>query len=517
MIRKLLIGMMLCLLSLQLVSAGSYMVSVSQPGSNEGTVMQGIAFTVTVNGLSESGTAKINLPSGFSVEESEEKSFSSGTTSVSWTTVKANEKLNMQQISVTVTTQSGSESSDSDYFDVVSPPSLSLSVTPISTIMSSGSETVQITVQNWGETDAENCVATISSLSGVTVTGSSSINLGDISGGEGGSGETKAASWKITLSEGASGTLTVQVVSSNADSVSEEISVDIPGGDEDNNDDGGGSSPGGISILPKKEVLKNATKKLELIPGVGLRNNLRLQAAIEKVLAKGKMSEQAKQNMLRLSASITSDLEATREFKAEQNRSRLSMKIKYSGNETAKNFIIYDSIPKAFANSTDLITVTALGATIEIVENDPEYLFIYSELSEGNEVIITYEVFGEKEVELINDTFVEFYAESLGDSIIEGDEGLEISERICDEGAKRCLGEILQECGDNKWIAIQTCEYGCNSTSLICNSSKQGESNYGVYLLILLMVGLGVLVYLKKDKIRDIVNHMKTKRISNRD
>ena len=59
MIRKLLIGLMFCLLSLQLVCASSYMVSVSQPGANEGTVMQGIAFTVTVNGLSESGTAKI--------------------------------------------------------------------------------------------------------------------------------------------------------------------------------------------------------------------------------------------------------------------------------------------------------------------------------------------------------------------------------------------------------------------------------------------------------------------------
>jgi hypothetical protein len=176
---------------------------------------------------------------------------------------------------------------------------------------------------------------------------------------------------------------------------------------------GGGSSGGGGAYTPPTEKPKNATKKLSLVPGVGLRNNTKLQAALEKVLAKGKMSQQAVDNLIRLSESITSDLEATRNFKVEQNKSRLELKIKYKGKKKAKNFIVYDKIPKTFANSTDLITVTAPGATIEIIEKDPEYSFIYPEISEGDELSITYETSGEKDSSTINETSIEFYAESL--------------------------------------------------------------------------------------------------------
>ncbi|RLI99200.1 MAG: hypothetical protein DRP06_04025, partial [Candidatus Aenigmatarchaeota archaeon] len=277
-----------------------------------------------------------------------------------------------------------------------------------------------------------------------------------------------------------------------------------PGTAEGEKGDGGGGGGGGAGGVPGVAKAKNATKKLSLVPGVGLRNNTKLQAALEKVLGIGKMSEQAIENLLRLSASIVADLEATRNFKVEQNKSKLELKIKYKGKKKAKNFIVYDSVPKTFANSSDLITVTAPKATVEIVEKDPEYAFVYPEVSEGEELTITYEVDGEKDASLINETSAEFYAESFEEKIIE--------EKICTEGEKRCLNNNLQECRNNKWQTIEICEYGCNSTSLTCNPApvtaekpeeikkKDYSWIYVAIIAIIILAGLGYyfLVYKKK-------------------
>ena len=305
-------------------------------------------------------------------------------------------------------------------------------------------------------------------------------------------------------------------------------------------DDSSGSSNGGGSyVSPKKDknADKNATKKLELIPGKGLINNTKLQTALEKVLGKGKMSEQARENMLRLSESITSNLEATREFKAEQNKSRLSIKIKYKGNKTVKNFIIYDKIPKTFANSSDLITVIASGATVEIVNKDPEYLFNYPEVSPDQDLEIIYEVSGEKDADLINDASVEFYAESLEESIVEDDEKQTITEEYCIKkgtGEKLSLTEAKQiainsECGNRLtdtyvcnedtgtwWIDLDIEKEGCNPACVVDVTTKTAEINWRctgalspeqpnhiwrlVAILIIALAGLGYYFGIYKKK-----------------
>jgi len=490
--------LVLILISLVLIiPAKAATVSITQSGADTGTVMKGVPFTITVSGLSGSGTVSlIDLPTGFSTEEGTSKSFSEGTTSVTWTTARISTIQTNVKIKASISTTGSPSTAESSSFDVVLPPSISLSVSPSSVTVNQGSTyTVTLNVQNSGGTSAKSISFSVSPSSMHISNGCSPISSISPEG-------SSSVTCTILASTAGTQTVTFTASPSNADSKSDFITVTVQstGGSEQEEQqrDGGGGTGG--AVTPPVKKAKNATKKLSLVPGVGLRNNTKLQAALEKVLGIGKMSEQAIENLLRLSESITSNLEATRNFKVEQNKSKLELKIKYKGKKKAKNFIVYDSVPKTFANSSDLITVTAPKATVEIVEKDPEYAFVYPEVSEGDELTITYEVDGEKDASLINETSAEFYAESF-EEIPE--------EKICTEGEKRCLNNNLQECRNNKWQTIEICEYGCDNSTLTCKSKPTGISEeiptskpkqpYILIILTIIIIGAlaGLLYYFR--------------------
>jgi len=91
------------------------------------------------------------------------------------------------------------------------------------------------------------------------------------------------------------------------------------------------------------------------------------------------------------------------------------------------------------------------------------------------------------------------------------------TERVCEEGRRRCLGNELQECRNNIWITIQSCNYGCNETTLECNPPKKPEKrNYLIYISILLAIIGGVLSYLWRDKIKDFLKRIRTERMEKR-
>ncbi len=352
---------------------------------------------------------------------------------------------------------------------------------------------IEFNVENIGDVDSESAAASINCPSGYSCPPTLTLKGAGQSEGVITAGNSIYGSFDVKASDNPTSRNLEIIVSAANSQVSDTIRVPLSYSAPDGGDgEGTHPSPTGPSIPPQK--LKNATKKLELVPGVGLRNNTKLQAAIEKVLAKGKMSEQARENMLRLSKSITSDLEVERKFEAKENKSTLKTKIRYKGNKTAKNFIVYDSVPKRFANSSDLIKVTAAGATVEVVEPDPEYLFNYPEVSTDQDLEIIYEVSGEKDASLINETSVEFYAESLEEVVPE-------EEKVCTQGEKRCLDNKLQECKDNTWTTIETCEYGCNSTSLTCNLEPEVEKpeekplNWTPIIIIIVVIALAGLGY----------------------
>ena len=90
------------------------------------------------------------------------------------------------------------------------------------------------------------------------------------------------------------------------------------------------------------------------------------------------------------------------------------------------------------------------------------------------------------------------------------------TEKICEEGAKRCVDNNLQKCENGEWKTIETCDYGCNSTSLTCNpapAEKPEKRNYLIYILILLAIIGGVLSYLYRDRIKDFLKKIRTERM----
>lgn len=180
----------------------------------------------------------------------------------------------------------------------------------------------------------------------------------------------------------------------------------------------GSSSNGEIyreTPAPSLETFENETIKINLVSEVELKNNLKLQEVLEKVIGEDKINEQSIENMIELSESISSDLETTRNLRIEGEKSILSLSIKYKGTQKINNFVVYDKIPKDFAESTDKITVNAPKSIVKVVEKDPSYVFIYKEVAPNEELSISYLVNLEVDPLVINNTKVEVYAMSLGE------------------------------------------------------------------------------------------------------
>lgn len=246
-------------------------ISISQSGADAGTVMKGRTFTVTVSGLSGSGTVTLVLPSGFSTSEGLTKSFSEGTTSVSWTTVVANQKVSGAQISATISTP---DTATSDSFDVILPPSISASVYPSSVSVNAGSTyTVSINIQNNGETTARFGSITVS---GTGMTKSSGCSPSDIPGGS-------SSAITCTVSASTAGNYNVDFIisPSNADSVTESISVYVAGVSQTTTTTtpsgaGGGAGPAAPSEKNKSQSWVSMTPGVPAImhvddPDIGLK------------------------------------------------------------------------------------------------------------------------------------------------------------------------------------------------------------------------------------------------------
>jgi hypothetical protein len=476
-------------------------VSVSQFGADSGSVMQGVPFTVTVSGLTGTGSVTLTTlqnSTTFSSSENSTKTYSEGTTSVSWTTVTANQKLSAQTISA-VSAVPYSDSGTSDAFDIKLPPSIVTSVTPASFLDPSGYQSIQATIQNWGETTAKNVAVNLTLPSGINLaTGSQTQTVSEIEGGEGGSGESVGLSWTLQFASPSDSTITISTAPSNADSITDSITVSVtesPSGPESP----GGGTPAAIAGT-KAPTEKNESRRPELVPGVGLRNNVKLQTALQTVLAKGKLSQEAFENMIRLSNSITSQVTLNRDIKVYNGSTTLSTRFMNTGQNRIRNFIVYEKVPKTFESNAASIRVTALGASgYQTVEADPEYIFVYSEMNSGQQITITYSLEGEVNTSVIDEFQTELYAESLDTGPGEPAGPSEV--RICNPGERRCSGMNLQQCsaaGDN-WITIQTCTDGCEDNACI------GEPyiyDYGWLILILIaVVAAGaILVYKKRKK-----------------
>jgi len=240
-------------------------VSVTQSGADPGTVMKGRYFTITVSGLSGSGTATLILPSGVTVEEGTTKSFSSGTSSVSWTTAIAGQTLTGQKIYVSISTTGSPVTAASDPFDIVLPPSLELSVYPTSFVDPQGDKTLQLTIKNWGETTARDVNVRLSLPQGVSISsGSATQTISAILGGTGGNGESRGVSWVLSFTSPTNSSIEITVSPSNADSKSVTVPVVVYGTTQTQptTTSGGGGGGGGGGAVAEKPNVKEIPKIL---------------------------------------------------------------------------------------------------------------------------------------------------------------------------------------------------------------------------------------------------------------
>ena len=177
-----------CLLLLP-ANAFALSVSASQAGADSDEIMKDSTFIVEASGWSGScSTATINFDGCSSCSISGEnsvKSIGGGASSVSWTTTMASMKATTQYVTVTVSSGCTVQSADTSNFDIVLPPSLSLTVTPsVSSVAAGGSFSVNLDLANNGETTASDISI---SASGIGISGScssiSSIDEGS-SGGD---------------------------------------------------------------------------------------------------------------------------------------------------------------------------------------------------------------------------------------------------------------------------------------------------------------------------------------------
>jgi len=104
--------------------------------------------------------------------------------------------------------------------------------------------------------------------------------------------------------------------------------------------------------------------------------------------------------------------------------SKITTKMKYTGENGIKNFMLFESIPKTFANNASLVDVTApAGTQTEIAEEDPSWVIYFPTLNTGQEFTVTYEVSGTKSSSVLDGMTSEVYAESLEEAAAAPGEG----------------------------------------------------------------------------------------------
>jgi uncharacterized repeat protein (TIGR01451 family) len=228
--------------------------TISQSGADSGTVMKGEAFTLAVSDLSGSGTVSINPPAGFEIpDEDKVQSFSEGTTSVSFTTISATEKMTGQTLTAQISIAGSPSTATTSTFSVVLPPALSLTASPTSkNVTDVESFDLSISIQNTGETTAQGVSASISLPSGLTTSESSEKSVGSIS-----ASSSTSVGWTITVGTPASSSdIEITIDSSNADS--ETVTIPITYEGEENNQtnrrsSGGSGTP--VNITGKTYII----------------------------------------------------------------------------------------------------------------------------------------------------------------------------------------------------------------------------------------------------------------------
>ncbi|NOQ56070.1 MAG: hypothetical protein GQ477_04670 [Nanohaloarchaea archaeon] len=253
---------------------------------------------------------------------------------------------------------------------------------------------------------------------------------------------------------------------------------------------------GNHQALPSN-IKKEAVHRPNLIPGTGLRENTKLQAALENALGIGKMDQDAIGNMMRISESISSQISLERNIEVAAGRSNMHMSIKYDGENKVTGFVLYDTVPKSFALSAKDITVTASGARVEIVEDDPEFAFIFDSLSPGDTIDINYEINSEIDADIVSSFTAEVYAAGFED------------DRVCAQVMTPAMDSATGECVvyptpcdvPEGWDTVGSCPFESIEADNASDDLEPTGSSIYKYMMIMSLLGIvGMVIVLRKNK-----------------
>ena len=228
-------------------------------------------------------------------------------------------------------------------------------------------------------------------------------------------------------------------------------------------------------------------------------------------------TEEFIEQLIENSEMISSDVSATRSLTVSETESVMSLDIKYTGELKLVNFIVYDFIPKSFAEDAGMIEVTAPGATYYVVEDDPEFMFVYPELSPGDKAKVQYSIHDITDLDSIEDAYSYVYSDDTVhpdcnangecESPPENEVNCPIDclEAPCDYGRMRCWGDEVQACSEsaNGWIVIEECPHGCDSIDFVCYEEPEGADYVSMvfYIIIIILVIVFSWFYFIKHRI----------------
>ena len=253
---------------------------------------------------------------------------------------------------------------------------------------------------------------------------------------------------------------------------------------------------GNHQALPN--IKKEAAHRQTLMPGTGLMENTRLQTALGTALGTGKMDQDAINNMMRISASITSQIGMDRQINVSSGQSKMQTSIRYDGNKKMTEFVVYDIVPKSFALSAKDITVTAPGARVEIVEDDPEFAIIFDTVSPGDTLLIDYEIDAEIDADIVSSFTSEVYATGFEEEMM----CAQVMTPARDPSTGDCVVYPTPCDVPEGWDIVESCQSDPTITEDVSDESEQpAESNLYKYMIIISMLGIaGMLVVLQKNR-----------------
>ena len=240
---------------------------------------------------------------------------------------------------------------------------------------------------------------------------------------------------------------------------------------------------------------KEATIKTGLSQGIALENNAKLRNMLGEVFGMPAIDVKDMDSMLRNSKTIASHMQVERKVEVSSGRSYMRMSMQYEGNETITDFVIYDIVPKSFAQSAKDIKVTAPGAEVLIVEDDPEFAIIFSSLSPGETINIDYEVDAEVDADIVSSFSAEVYASAVGDS--------PACAQVITPARNFNTGECIEyptPCDvPEGWDVVGSCAV-VDADNISDEPQSEKGSIYKYMILVSLMGIIGMVIVLRRNK-----------------